>query len=186
MEIFKISLTLIQNLSLNFNEIVEASNDTIPLVSADYISYIYQKILNSSFNTPYLYIGFCCNKLIGGDSTAQTLLLTELYIYGKEKIETLTLPIYTSSNVAENLYVSSNIFFNSIIPNYITSNDIYIDESEYSIERQYPSKLYDTFTDQIESEFLFQSCYEETINFSIYSNYSVLSNCNFPINSSNL
>ena len=124
---------------VNFTEIVEASNNTTPLIYADYISGIYQKILNASFNTPYLYIGFVVNKLTGGDSSATTMTLQEFYIYGREKIETLTLPIYTSSNAAEKLDISSNIFFNDIIPNYITSNDIYI--YELSVERQYPSKL---------------------------------------------
>ncbi len=49
------------------------------------------------------------NKVIGGDISGNSLTLTEFYIYGKEKIEVLTLPIYTSSNAAENLYVSSKI-----------------------------------------------------------------------------
>jgi hypothetical protein len=96
---------------INFTQIVEASNDTIPLVSSDNPSNIYQKILNTSFNTPYLYIGFCCNKLVGGDSPAMTMLLQEFFIYGKEISEVLTLPIYQSSNVIDKAYISSNTFF---------------------------------------------------------------------------
>ncbi len=66
------------------------------------------------------------------------MLLQEFYIYGKEVSEILTLPMYQSLNAIDKLYISSNILFDSIITiisNYITSNQRYTDDSEYSTER---------------------------------------------------
>jgi hypothetical protein len=53
---------------ITFTEIVEGHNDTIPLTSVNYPSGKYEKMLNSSFTTPYLYIGFVVNKIIGAGS----------------------------------------------------------------------------------------------------------------------
>ncbi len=51
--------------SITFSEIIEAHNDTTPLISGSYASGKCEKILNSNFTTPYSYIGFVVNKIIG-------------------------------------------------------------------------------------------------------------------------
>lgn len=69
-----------------FIEITEASITTA-LLASDYVSFKYEKILNSTFNTPYLYIGFCVNKIVGlsGMAGALPLAMTELELFGKEE-----------------------------------------------------------------------------------------------------
>jgi hypothetical protein len=70
----------------NFIEITEASITTA-LSAADYVSNKYEKTLNTTFNTPYLYIGFCINKIIGltGATGYLPLSMTELELFGKEE-----------------------------------------------------------------------------------------------------
>ena len=71
------------NDGVNYNEITEASNN-VSLLLSSYSSGYYEKILNSTFTTPYLYIGLVVNKLTGGDSEALMLNFAELKIFGKE------------------------------------------------------------------------------------------------------
>jgi len=79
-----------------FTIIPEASNELIPLTLTEYISNIYTKQLNSTFNTSYKYIGFTFKKIIGGAINSTSLLFNELELFGKELISIN--PIYTTSN----------------------------------------------------------------------------------------
>ena len=123
---------------ITFTEIVEASNSTA-LTPSSYTVSKYQKILNTTFNTPYLYIGFCYKKITGSGGI---LNFAEIQIFGKELIGT---PIYVSSNILQiqnyinsnsvanitSFYISSNILqtqnfinSNSVALNYINSNTV--------------------------------------------------------------
>jgi hypothetical protein len=80
---------------VDFTEITQASQMTIlttnnyPFVSQGY----YEKKITTDFNTPYLYIGFTVNKVVGGD----TLNFQEFQIFGKELVSsTASLAIGTS------------------------------------------------------------------------------------------
>jgi hypothetical protein len=80
---------------VDFTEITQASQMTIlttnnyPFVAQGY----YEKKITTDFNTPYLYIGFTVNKLVGGD----TLNFQEFQIFGKELLSsTASLAIGTS------------------------------------------------------------------------------------------
>jgi len=103
---------------ITFIEIVEASNTTA-LTSGNYTSSKYEKKLNTTFNTPYIYIGFCYNKIIGSGGL---LNFAELQIFGKELLET---PIYVSSNVLKSILssYSTTIDTNSNINIYINTNN---------------------------------------------------------------
>jgi hypothetical protein len=84
------------NDGINYVHIPDASND-INYISHTFYSYnsYYEKTLPSIFQIPYLYIGWCINKLAGNDGS---LIIGELLIFGKELIE----PIYVSSTVLTN------------------------------------------------------------------------------------
>ncbi len=112
------------NDGINFIEIIEASQTT-KITTADYISGLfYEKILDTTFLTPYLYIGFTFNKLAGNDTI---LNFIEIQIFGKELLN----PIfnYTTSNVAKNLIiydtpnVSKKFGFLCTVNNTIYSNN---------------------------------------------------------------
>jgi len=63
---------------ITFVEITEGNNLT-PITSSDYPSGYYDKILASTFNTSYLYLGWCINKLAGGEAF---LHFQEIQIFG--------------------------------------------------------------------------------------------------------
>jgi len=90
---------------ITFTEITEGHNLT-KLSATDYASGYYEKTLASTFTTPYLYIGWCVNKLAGDDYIMNFI---ELQIFGKELLN----PIYN--------YISSNTILNILTP-FITSN----------------------------------------------------------------
>ena len=66
-----------------FIEIKEASQST-RLTASDYSGGTYTKILNTSFNTNYIYIGFTFNKNVGGDIYSYMINFNEIQIFGKE------------------------------------------------------------------------------------------------------
>jgi len=72
------------NDGINFIEITDASQ----LGTATYTTNAYQQTLPSTFDTPYLYIGWVITKLIGGAATQ--LQFVELQIFGKDDITTNT------------------------------------------------------------------------------------------------
>ena len=63
---------------LTFTVINDASNDT---TEATYTSGIYEKVLPTSFNTLYKYIGFTIKK---GGVNADMINIQEIQIFGKE------------------------------------------------------------------------------------------------------
>jgi hypothetical protein len=66
-----------------FTEIKEASQST-RLTASDYSGGTYTKILNTSFNTNYIYIGFTFNKNVGGDIHSYMINFNEIQFFGKE------------------------------------------------------------------------------------------------------
>jgi len=93
-----------------FTEIIDASNDNIPLDIPNYTNKSYTKIL-SNFNILYDYIGFTFNKIIGVNSGRINLILNELKLYGKE-----------IKNINPT-YISSNTLLNNILPSYSTTGN---------------------------------------------------------------
>jgi hypothetical protein len=82
--------------NIDYTEITQASQITPRLTTNDIINGYYEKTLAAGFNTPYLYIGFAVNKLIG-TSNPDTLNFQEFQIYGKEVLSsTASLAIGTS------------------------------------------------------------------------------------------
>ncbi len=81
-----------------FIEIIEASNSTTRLTTGSYPSNIYQKLLNSTFKTSYLYFGFTVNGLCGIDNIMN---FAEWQLFGYEIF-------YRSS------YISSNVLQSQI------------------------------------------------------------------------
>jgi hypothetical protein len=73
------------NDGITFTEIKEASNDTTSLTLDNYPSNVYEKLL-TTFNIPYLYIGFTIKKLVGGNSFANLLNFSEIQLFGKEEL----------------------------------------------------------------------------------------------------
>ena len=104
------------NDGINFFEISEGSNNTI-LTETDYNAGYYEKILNTSFQISYQYIGWCINKITSTiqDGSSGIMILSEIELYGKEII---------SQNAVNPIYISSNILLNNILPQYLTSNQI--------------------------------------------------------------
>jgi hypothetical protein len=72
------------NDGINIIEITEAnSSSTNRLTATDYGSgYFYEKNVDSSFNTSYLYYAWVFNKLVGTSATATQLMLSKLQIFG--------------------------------------------------------------------------------------------------------
>ena len=95
---------------LTFTEITEGNNLSRLGVS-DYSSGYYEKTLASTFTTPYLYLGWCVNKLAGSDSIMNFI---ELQIFGTKLLN----PIYN--------YISSNNLTNILrpYPNYSYTNNL--------------------------------------------------------------
>jgi hypothetical protein len=74
---------------INYEEIINASNNTTPLTSSSYASGYYEKIVNY-FGKYYQFIGLVVNKIIGGVAANANLLnFTEFEIYGKEFINNI-------------------------------------------------------------------------------------------------
>ncbi len=70
----------------NWYDIREAEVST-PSTASDYPSNKYEKVLNTSFNTAYQYIGITFNKIIGaidGSTGNAPLAIQELQLFGKE------------------------------------------------------------------------------------------------------
>ena len=101
---------------ITFNEIIEASNDIIPLTAANYTLGYYEKSFTPLSMTSYNYIGLVVNKLLAGGGSDISLNFAEFQIFGKERVI-------------------------------------------YSIERQYPSKAYDSITSEITTTFLGKTVY---------------------------
>jgi len=81
---------------VDFTEITQASQITPRLTTNDIINGYYEKTLTAGFNTPYLYIGFTVNKLIG-TTNPDSLNFQEFQIFGKELLSsTASLAIGTS------------------------------------------------------------------------------------------
>jgi len=71
---------------ITFNEIIEASNDINPLIASNYdTNRMYEKVLLSTFNTFYNYIGFTFNKKIT-DASQLLFCFAELQLFGRENI----------------------------------------------------------------------------------------------------
>ena len=96
---------------INFNEIVEASNDTISLTSSNYDSNrMYEKTLSASFNTFYNYIGFTFNRKINDPSQAY-FCFAELQLFGRETIDFINNPIvwYKFDDNSNNMILESSL-----------------------------------------------------------------------------
>ena len=106
------------NDGITFIEIVEASNSTTALTSSSYSLSYYQQVLASTFSTPYLYIGFTINKLVGGDGNAYVLNFSELQLFGKETgILQYPPPLGTYINPTNELlveFLNKNIFSSTL------------------------------------------------------------------------
>jgi hypothetical protein len=72
--------------NIDFTEITQASQITPRLTTNDIVNGYYEKTLSIGFNTPYLYIGFAVNKLIGTSGFPDCVNFQEFQIYGKEVI----------------------------------------------------------------------------------------------------
>jgi hypothetical protein len=96
---------------IDFTEITQASQMSRLDTNAYPLGY-YEKTLTADFNTPYLYIGFTVNKLIGVVGTDPTTLnFQEFQIFGKEVVaNTATLGIgITNPNAIFELYSTSQL-----------------------------------------------------------------------------
>lgn len=82
--------------NIDYTEITQASQITPRLTTNDIINGYYEKTLAAGFNTPYLYIGFAVNKLMG-TYFPDCINFQEFQIYGKEVLSsTASLAIGTS------------------------------------------------------------------------------------------
>jgi hypothetical protein len=142
---------------IDFTYISLASYDvtTNALTSSSYFNGYYEFDVNNIFNTPYLYIGFVFNKLVGGDASSTVLGFTELQIFGRNSI---------SNNLSNNLFYLPNSPIINITSNY--SNYIFTSNTYISINYQ-PEILMPVGT--------------YNINFN-YNNTSGLININTPTN----
>jgi len=100
------------NDGITFTVINDASNDT---TEATYTSGIYEKVLPTSFNTLYKYIGFTIKKILGG-ANADMINIQEIQIFGKE-----LLPLINELNI-NNLNITSTTIFNNL--NSLSTNSI--------------------------------------------------------------
>ncbi len=71
---------------IDFTEITQASQITPRLTTNDIVNGYYEKTLAAGFTTPYLYIGFAVNKLMGTSGFPDSLNFQEFQIFGKEVI----------------------------------------------------------------------------------------------------
>jgi len=112
------------NDGITFTEIIDASNSVTALISDNYSLGFYHKVLTSSFNTPYLYIGFTFNKLVGGDANAVILNFGEIQLFGREDTRQYPPKLFNSStepttssgellNISPTSYIKETITLNS-------------------------------------------------------------------------
>ena len=103
---------------IDFTEIIQASQITPRLTTNDIINGYYEKTLAAGFNTPYLYIGFCCNKLIGTSGFPDCVNFQEFVIFGKEALSsTASLAIGTSDASTYALNVNGSLNASTILEN---------------------------------------------------------------------
>lgn len=84
---------------ITFYEIKEGHNDVTRLTTAAYPGNSYIKILNTTFDTPYLYLGFTFKAMAGTDSL---LNFTEIRLFGRGFLR------------PSEKYVSSNMFYSNL------------------------------------------------------------------------
>jgi hypothetical protein len=94
------------NDGITFTEITEASNFINSITTVNYSSGYYEKQINTTFNIPYLYIGWTINKLVGGDVGATILNFMEIQIFGKDDISN---SYFNGSNILQGIINTSNI-----------------------------------------------------------------------------
>jgi hypothetical protein len=103
---------------VDFTEITQASQITPRLTTNDIINGYYEKTLATGFNTPYLYIGFCCNKLIGTSGFPDCVNFQEFVMFGKEALSsTASLAIGTSDASTYALNVNGSLNASTILEN---------------------------------------------------------------------
>jgi hypothetical protein len=103
---------------VDFTEITQASQITPRLTTNDIINGYYEKTLAAGFNTPYLYIGFCCNKLIGTSGFPDCINFQEFVMFGKEVLSsTASLAIGTSDASTYALNVNGSLNASTILEN---------------------------------------------------------------------
>ena len=130
------------NDGFTFTEIPEASM-TVPLNNLSYFNNYYEDVLISTFNTPYLYIGFVFSKTVGGVSAASILNFNELQIFGRDSISTSLLSgwnkldnsIYLTNTISDIITsnVSNRIFRPSTFVRFNYGNEISIPAGTYNI-----------------------------------------------------
>ena len=104
--------------NIDYTEITQASQITPRLTTNDIINGYYEKTLAAGFNTPYLYIGFAVNKLIGTSGFPDCVNFQEFQIYGKEVLSsTASLAIGTSDASTYALNVNGVLNASSILQN---------------------------------------------------------------------
>jgi hypothetical protein len=109
---------------IDFTEIVQASQITPRLTTNDIINGYYEKTLAAGFNTPYLYIGFCCNKLMG-TNFPDCINFQEFVMFGKEVLSsTASLAIGTSDASTYALNVNGSLNASTILENNLTLSNI--------------------------------------------------------------
>ena len=112
-----------------FTVINEASNDT---TAPTYTSGIYEKVLATSFNTLYKYIGFTVNKILGG-SNADMINIQEIQIFGKELLAlgytTQILNLNTTSTTISNNLNSLSTNSKLLIDNKTNFSNLYVSGS---------------------------------------------------------
>jgi len=163
---------------LNFFNINEAHNSRTFILSdnvytnpnTNIIYNYYEKILPSSYNKIYNYIGFVVNRIYNISATSLTLASVE--IFGKISLN--------------NLFITSNNFLNynnQLFINYLTTTS-----NIYTNEYQFPTTIYNSFTtNNIISitpplpDFAF-NCYSE--QFTIYNSNIYYGNGTYNIYSS--
>jgi hypothetical protein len=102
---------------IDFTEITQASQITPRLTTNDIINGYYEKTLAAGFNTPYLYIGFCCNKLMG-TNFPDCVNFQEFVMFGKEALSsTASLAIGTSDASTYALNVNGSLNASTILEN---------------------------------------------------------------------
>jgi hypothetical protein len=108
----------------DFTEITQASQITPRLTTNDIINGYYEKTLAAGFNTPYLYIGFCCNKLMG-TNFPDCVNFQEFVMFGKEVLSsTASLAIGTSDASTYTLNVNGSLNASTILENNLTLSNI--------------------------------------------------------------
>ena len=113
---------------VTFNEIPEAHNDITRITNTYYsTNSFYEKTLASTFNTPYLYIGFTVNRLAGDDSI---LNFNEIEIFGKERFtNSAFLSIGTSDVSTYSLNVAGSLNASNIYENGSLISSKYLQEN---------------------------------------------------------